>query len=216
MESIEEGKKEFWDSFSEGYSKLTEVPQLYPASTLFVMTHAFESRRVLELSCGSGMQALFYASTLMQPGTVMFATDFSDTMLSLVQKNFDKADYTKNPKNVFKVLEGALPAGYSPEVERREEGKTVIAANVNNLELPFEDGYFESLVSNMSLHLVPDHKKMLREAYRVTKAGGMVGFSVWGRKENTYSFWLLSDAFDHVGIAHGLQSHDHMLHLGVH
>ena len=41
---------------------------------------------------------------------------------------------------------------------------------------------------------------MLREAARILKPGGRIGMSVWGRKEASAMFTLLSDACEALGI----------------
>lgn len=45
----------------------------------------------------------------------------------------------------------------------------------------------------MLSHLVTDPERMLREARRVLRDGGVAGFSVWGRPENS-PFWTLLPA----------------------
>eukprot|EP01130_Rhizamoeba_saxonica_P003592 TRINITY_DN14_c0_g1_i3.p1 TRINITY_DN14_c0_g1~~TRINITY_DN14_c0_g1_i3.p1 ORF type:complete len:272 (-),score=56.96 TRINITY_DN14_c0_g1_i3:21-836(-) len=57
-------------------------------------------------------------------------------------------------------------------------------------ELDFEDEYFGRYISNMVLHLTPDPLKMVSEAFRVLKTGGIAAFSVWGRMENSPQFVL--------------------------
>jgi len=56
----------------------------------------------------------------------------------------------------------------------------------DNEDLSFvNDEEFEIYLANMSLHLVANPEKMLKEAYRILKKGGKIGVSVWGRRENS-------------------------------
>ena len=40
----------------------------------------------------------------------------------------------------------------------------------------------------------------LSEAYRVLESGGVAGFTVWGRQENTQFFTLMPEIFERNGV----------------
>ena len=70
-----------------------------------------------------------------------------------------------------------------------DKGRLVFGCVANNLALPFKDDSFDCYISNFSLHIVPDYKKQLSEAYRVAKKGARIGISLLGRKESNVIFF---------------------------
>ncbi len=66
--------------------------------------------------------------------------------------------------------------------------------------LPFEDGSFDRLLSNLCLMLVADPVQALREARRVTRSGGLAGWSVWGRPAESPMMTLVGEACGTLGI----------------
>jgi SAM-dependent methyltransferase len=75
---------------------------------------------------------------------------------------------------------------------------TVVAGSAE--ALPFDDGAFDRLLSNMCLMLVADPVQALREAHRVTAPGGRAGWSVWGRVEQSPMMTLVGQACDALGV----------------
>src|SRR5919106_2563108 len=45
--------------------------------------------------------------------------------------------------------------------------------------LPFEDGQFDAVVANFVLHHLGQPEQALREAFRVLRGAGRMGFTVW-------------------------------------
>merc|ERR1719495_511698 len=65
---------------------------------------------------------------------------------------------------------------------------------VGNAEkLTFKDGEFDAYLSSLCLQIVENPAKMMQEAYRVLKPGGVAAFSIWGPEEMS-SFWNSLDA----------------------
>ena len=65
--------------------------------------------------------------------------------------------------------------------------------------LPFADGSFDAVVSNFGIHHVPQPTRALREAHRVLRSGGRVGFTAWAAPAENIAWRLLYDAIS----AHG-------------
>lgn len=68
--------------------------------------------------------------------------------------------------------------------------------------LPFEDGSFDVVIGNFVLHHVGQPDAVLREAWRVLRRGGRVGFTVWADPSTLEAFGLFFAALEeHAGSA---------------
>ena len=60
------------------------------------------------------------------------------------------------------------------------KGSGIHFCQLDGEELPFADGYFDSVVSGMTFGLLPDQRKALKEMIRVIKPGGLVSLGAHG------------------------------------
>lgn len=68
--------------------------------------------------------------------------------------------------------------------------------------LPFEDGAFDAVVGNFVLHHSGNPDKVLKEAFRVLRDDGRVGFTVWADLSKLEAFALFFAAVgEHAGTA---------------
>jgi ubiquinone/menaquinone biosynthesis C-methylase UbiE len=68
--------------------------------------------------------------------------------------------------------------------------------------LPFDDGQFEAVVGNFVLHHSARPDEILREAFRVLRRDGRVGFTVWADPSKLEAFGLFFAAVEeHAGPA---------------
>jgi SAM-dependent methyltransferase len=68
--------------------------------------------------------------------------------------------------------------------------------------LPFDGGTFDAVVGNFVLHHAAQPEQALREASRVLRSGGRVGFTVWADLPKLEAFGLFFSAVEqHAGAA---------------
>ena len=65
--------------------------------------------------------------------------------------------------------------------------------------LPYNDGSFDSVVSNFGIHHVPRPIEALRQAYRVLRPGGSLAFTVWAAPAQNIAWRLVFDAIRRCG-----------------
>ena len=88
--------------------------------------------------------------------------------------------------------------------DQGEFRKFVFGCQANNEFLPFADASFGAYIANLSLMLVDDHKKMLKEAYRVLEPGSAATFTIWGRREHCLQFTLINNEIEKFEAKKGL------------
>ena len=132
-----------------GYPKeaLDKLPQaLYDSFTGANNPQSFadikEGETVLDLGCGAGLDLYFYAGAAGKTGKA-YGLDISEEMTEKAKKNMAEA--------------GA------------DNTELVIGHSDN---LPFADGFFDTVASNGIYNLSPDKEKVLSEVFRVLKPGG--------------------------------------------
>jgi ubiquinone/menaquinone biosynthesis C-methylase UbiE len=90
------------------------------------------------------------------------------------------------------VAEGKTSFDIEQELKpllKSDNERLVFGCLANNMALPFKDESFDCYISNFSMHIVPDYKKQLSEAFRVAKKGAKIGISLLGRKESNVIFF---------------------------
>lgn len=70
----------------------------------------------------------------------------------------------------------------------------------NNENLPYPDACCNKYISNLSLHITPDPRKMLQEAYHLLQPGGIAVFSIWGKPSDHNLFSILKRAQNSIWI----------------
>lgn len=105
-----------------------------------------EDEVVLDLGCGAGLDLYFYSKSVGNKGKV-YGLDISNEMLEKAKANM----------------------------------KSVGISNVEFIcgssdDLPFENNFFNIVVSNGIYNLSPDKEKVMAEVYRVLKPGGLTVF----------------------------------------
>jgi len=171
--------------------------------TCLAMAKASESKRILEVACGSGVHSEFIAKNYLQEGALLVSCDFSNSMVEMLKAQYDKSVFTKMPdckfscdlETDFVSNENAVAELPQPALKERQ----VFGCMADNMRLPFASESFDCYISNMSMMIVPDYKKQIHECFRVLKKGSFACFTVWGRPEETISMTVIGQAREALG-----------------
>jgi len=121
--------------------------------------------------------------------------------------------FMKNPSARLHVTD--LSSSFLDRAKKRVEGEDVSFVKANAEQLPFEDKFFDCYVANYVLHLVTDPEQMLKEARRVTKDGGVAGFTIWGRKEFSPHLTVMPATVKQLDLPWNHDTHRSPFHLGA-
>jgi len=147
-------------------------------------------------------------------------TSFPQKFTSLLIENFvpfmQLSSATKvvevacGPGNGIKILRRHLPeevaihaSDLCPKMVETSRSLNVPNTQVieaNNESLPYSNEEFDRYLANLSLMLVGDADKMLGEAYRVLKSGGIAAFSIWGEKQDCTLFGAIDGVNEQFGV----------------
>jgi len=92
----------------------------------------------------------------------------------------------------------------SPEMLRRARQRLpdrVRLVPCDAADLPFEDGAFDRVLSNLCLMIVPDTEGVIREIRRVLRPGGILAASIWGRPERSPMMTTVPAVVKSLGLA---------------
>ena len=203
--------KNYWEDFSNFYAEYLEFstqPLLY---SLISGLKLYESNKVLELSCGGG-KSLPLILSLKKPECEYWVSDFCENLLSLASKRMEFIERDINGSLQFwdkSCFQKDLEKTFQSEFPKSRTSFRLL----NNENLAgIENEIFDVVFSNLSLQLVSNPEKMLSEAFRVVRKGGKVGFTVWGRKENSSFFTVVPKVLRKHGVE--LPNERSNFHLG--
>ena len=160
---------EAWDAIASGYAQRaasftgTFAPELLAAARVDAGAAGGSGAALLDVAAGSGAVALAAAAL---PGvSQVLACDISPAMLDELQ---------------------AMAASLPPDAARIETTPCDCTA------LPMADSSFDAAVSNFGVIFAPDVAAGLAEMARVTRPGGRLAFTTWGR---TPAFSAIEDTW---------------------
>src|SRR5262245_40938608 len=168
---------ERYDRIAEGYAQWwgpVIAPRAVDALDLIEPAVAAGARRIVDIGTGTGTLAI--AALRRWPGVEVVGIDASREMAAAADREVDRL--------------------FDPADRGRFETRVSFAD-----ELPFDDGSFDAAMSSFVFQLVPSRPRALREARRVLRRGGTLGYVTWmaGGPEFTPDIDL-DDALDEVGI----------------
>jgi SAM-dependent methyltransferase len=121
-----------------------------------VVPEQMEGLRVLDLGCGAGRDVYALSAMVGETGQVV-GLDMTEKQLNIAR------EYQDYHADIF---------GFE------QSNVTFIQGDIDQLEnLPFDDGYFDLIVSNCVINLVQDKQNVLKQAHRLLKQGGEMYFS---------------------------------------
>jgi SAM-dependent methyltransferase len=147
------------ETYENLYSK-REAFLRYPADWVIrfhnmYMRDNLNSGRVLDYGCGSANNSVFF----IKQGYEVWGVDVAKNFKDLVEKNFTLHHIDKSLLDNF------------------------FLTTTDDIELPFEDGFFDFIISNQVLYYLSSEeriKKVCKELYRCLRPGGVVFFTVMG------------------------------------
>ena len=142
------------DNYEELYTKRQAFLR-YPADWVIRFHNMYLRQnipggRVLDYGCGSGNNSVFF----MEQGYEVHGVDVADESLALVKLNLEKGHLDPSIIDRFSII---------PR---------------DNVTLPFEDEFFDVVVSNQVLYYLPSEehiKRVCQELSRCLRPGGSAG-----------------------------------------
>ena len=198
-EEVGKELRETWDKFAESYSNNVEYSTLQGSTVLYTQTRSKYGKKIIEAGIGPGIGTRLFALVYMQPGAVYYCSDISPEMINIVAKNFNTSDLGKWDNISMTVLEESKMHNVE-DFDSTNLTKRLFATPANNEKMPFPDASFDRYISGISMMAVDNHMNQIKEAYRILENGGIAGFSVWGRKENSLTFSVMPEAMKNLGI----------------
>ncbi len=74
-----------WDNMAAWYAEEAEWFTSQGIITCAAMAEVFNSKRTLEVACGSGRHSNLLATEFVQPGSVLVSCDFSQEMVKMMK-----------------------------------------------------------------------------------------------------------------------------------
>ncbi len=148
--------------FSEHINRYDELGAEFQtkAATAQLEGVYLQGKQVLDVGCGTGVISLL---ALQKGAAKVVCGDISNYMLEVARTKADRQ-------------------GYGPE---RIDFRQLDAES-----LPFEDASFDLVMTGMTLGLLPDQKKAVKEMVRVLRPGGLLSVGAHG----TEHYWEACDA----------------------
>lgn len=156
---IKNNKENYEELYSKGKNCL-----IYPADWVIRFHNMFMKKnlpkgRVLDFGCGSGNNSIFF----IEKGYDVHGTEVTDSALDLIKSNLE-----------FRHLNKDLICNFS-----------ILPPNITSL--PYEDGFFDFIISNQVLYYLPSKEhiqKLCKEFSRCLAKNGLVFFTMMGVKND--------------------------------
>lgn len=194
--------KTHWNEFCQLYENHAENITIQSGIMLYSLTHSAKASKICEVGTGCGKAARMFIADMMKEHSVFFTSDLSNEMNSTFVQRYKQSVIALNPKTKLQYIDDTSMLDIDVLVSDMGEDITrkVFQLSVNNEKLPYPDSYFDRYISNLSMMIVDNHHNQLSESYRVLQPGGIAGFCVWGRPENSSFFTFLPGVIKSMGV----------------
>lgn len=198
-----------WNLIASYYSD-TFSSLLVPTGVLLAnLTGVEKADIVIDAACGDATIATELILRK-KPKAKLYMNDFSQQMCRLAGLRLNRLNtIIKERKEILgfqnKIFDIKLDADldltpFEKNGRKYEALNTELHLCKNEELTHIEDGTVDSYVANLSLQIVPDPEKMLKECLRVLKKGGKAAFSVWGKNEGVNSFNIGEVVMEELGL----------------
>ncbi|KAF1335781.1 Alanine--trna ligase, partial [Globisporangium splendens] len=208
--------RERWNAFAVRFTETANKRMtLQCAQQLHAHMQLDTAQQVVEVAAGAGLGSLDIAQRMApaDAGTsekkTLLVTDLSPTMVELAKETLKNAG--------SEHLEVRVQEANGKREREREYLSTdcgIVVDIYHDVSPPpvgqdlntIASGSTDRLIANMCLQLTPDADAMLRETKRVLKAGGLAGFTIWGRPEFSGLFTMAAAVSKELGIDDGAEN----------
>jgi ubiquinone/menaquinone biosynthesis C-methylase UbiE len=197
-----------WNEFSDGYSA-NMAPNFEAAGLqMFNVVGGRDADTIFEAGCGEGTNAVNFCLQK-KKGSKLICSDIADRMCKIAGAKFDA--FSKKVKDAdvlgLKQFIARISSSNTSSWTAEKGGKwddlgveVYLGDNEDLTNVIPESNFVDCYISSLSLHIVNDPMKMLKEALRVLKPGKRAIFSVWGNEEDSTFFTLVIDVEKSIGV----------------
>lgn len=200
--------KVFWNNFQRDYVTFMEMNTLnlstimYNSSNIFRNNGPNKNRKIiLEAGCGGGtaLEYLLHQLHRKEIEADVWGTDLSPNMLDFSYNRLKNINYI-NMEYIQNNNENNSEEKKVYEKINNNAKINLYLKEADNENMDFEENKFDVIVASLSLHLVNDPLKMLKEFKRILKPDALAYYSIWGRPENCITFTVIPNNLKKAGI----------------
>ena len=193
--------KNKWESSVVGYSFIPSYTTKNLALNFINLVNIPRAKSILEMGCGTGDFAIEIIANK-NPSATYHTFDIAYAFMNeiITKLNHIESNYDNN----FLQAMNDIRINNSTEIKSQkhidgiqkfEKLNTIVSiGNAEQLNSKmYPDNFYDVVLSNQVLHLVTNTESMLQEAYRVLSPGGRAAFTVWGSKEGSEYFTVMTN-----------------------
>jgi len=205
-ENLADGSiEEFWQRIGKNYSKNSANYIVFKGLLMASFLDLQNAQNVVEVGCGDGRISVELALRK-RVDAQLTLVDLAGIMCNLTATKVRKlAQLIEQPFGMLNFEEKleeleASEIDFIEPVIIPELNVSIHKGSNENLESIVNSNSTDIYIASLSLHIVTNPERMIAEAYRVLRTGGKAIMSVWGAKEGSTRFTIVSDVIAREGI----------------